>query len=180
MEQSQRGVRKHHSMLVCCPDTLLIHDTSARGGQVFHTTLPRPMHVIGEREEGIARARSLVQLPPPLLPLFLAQRFRHTFEETLPACLLRPLEDLAADVEVNGIRLVCTLDTLFEGKRKNFRVVPEPPQVGLGPCQTGAMDTRLLTSSDTDDRSAVCVGNAIRLGVLQGKCGDDQVPHGVL
>lgn len=73
------------------------------------------MHVIREGEESITRTRSLVQLLPPLLPLFLTQRFGETFEKTLPVRLLRPLKDLAADVEVNGIRLIRTLDAFFEG-----------------------------------------------------------------
>jgi len=127
VEQSQRGVRKHHPMLVRRLDALLIHDTSARSGQIFHTTLPRPMHVIWEWEESITRACGLIQLLSPFLLLFIIQRFWDLFEETLPVRLLGSLEDFAANVEVNGVCLVRALDALFEGKRENLRMVPEPP-----------------------------------------------------
>ena len=180
MEQPQRGVHEHYSMFIRRFDTLLIHDTSARSGQIFHTTLPRSVHVIREGEESIARTCGLIQLLPPVLPLFLAQRLGDTFKKTLPVRLLRSLENLTADVEVNGVRLVRALDAFFEGKRKDLWVMPEPPKVGLGPRQTGAVDTRLLSGPDPDDRSTVCIGDAVGLGILEGECGNDQVPHGVI
>ena len=137
------------------------------------------MHVIREGEESITRTRSLVQLLPPLLPLFLTQRFGETFEKTLPVRLLRPLKDLAADVEVNGIRLIRTLDAFFEGEGEDLWVMPEPPQVGFGPRQTSAVDTRLLSGSNSNDRPTVCVRDAVRLRVLEGECGNDQVSDGI-
>jgi len=167
-------------MLIRRFDTLLIHDTSARSGQILHTTLPRSVHVIREGEEGIARTRGPIQLLPPVLPLFLTQSLWKTLEKSLPVRLLRSLEDLAANVEVDGVRLVRALDAFFEGEGEDLRVVPEPPKVGLRSRQTGAMDTRLLSSTDPDDRSTVCIGDAVRLGILEGKCGNDQVPHGVI
>jgi len=114
-------------MLVRRLDTLLIHDASTRSGQILHATLPRSMHVIGEGEESITRTRGFIQLLPPLLPLFFTQRLGYSFEEALPVRLLRPLEVLAANVEINGVRLFRALDAFFEREREDLRVVPEPP-----------------------------------------------------
>ena len=172
-------MRKHHPMLVCCIDTLLIHDTSTWSSQILHTTFPRPMHVIREREKGVTRTRSLIQLLPPLLPLFIAQWFGYSFKKTFPVRFLGPLKNLAANVEIDGVRLFRTFNALFERKRKDLLVVPEPPEIGFGSCKTGAVDTRLLSGPDTDNRSTVCVGNTVRLGVLEGERGNNQVPRGI-
>jgi len=118
---------KHHSMLVRCLDTFLIHDTSARSGQILHTALPRSMHVIREWEESITRTCGFIQLLPPLLPFLLTQGLGDTFEKALPVRLLRPFEILATDVEINGISLVRAFDAFFEGEGQDFGVVPEPP-----------------------------------------------------
>jgi len=85
------------------------------------------MHVIGEWEESVTRTCGLVQLLPPLLPLLIAQGLRDSFEKALPVRLLRSFEDLATDVEVNGIRLVRAFDAFFKGEREDLGVVPEPP-----------------------------------------------------
>ena len=173
-------MRKHHPMLVRRFDTLLIHDTSARSGQILYAAPPRSMHVIREGEEGITRTCGLIQLLPPLLPLFFTQRLRDTFEKTFPARLLGTLEDLAADVEVDGVRLVRALSTFFEREGKDLWMMPEPPQVGFRSGQAGAVDTRLLSGSDSNDRPTVCVRDAVRLRVLEGERGNDQVAHGIL
>lgn len=54
-------------------------------------------------------------------------------------------------------------------------MVTEPPEVGFGACETGAMNTRLLAGSDADDGTTVRVGDTVGLGVLEGECGDNQI-----
>ena len=54
-------------------------------------------------------------------------------------------------------------------------MVAQPPEVGLGTRKARAMNTRLLACPDADDGPAVCVGNAVRLCVLQRESGDNEV-----
>ena len=54
-------------------------------------------------------------------------------------------------------------------------MVAQPPEVGLGTRKARAVNTRLLACPDADDGPAVCVGNAVRLCVLQRESGDNEV-----
>jgi hypothetical protein len=58
-------------------------------------------------------------------------------------------------------------------------VVSEPPQISFRPRQTGAVNTRLLSGSNPDNRPAVCVGDTVGLSVLEGECSDNQVPYSI-
>ena len=51
----------------------------------------------------------------------------------------------------------------------------EPPEVGLGAREARAVDAGLLAGADADDRAAVGVRDAVRLGVLEREGGDDEV-----
>jgi hypothetical protein len=80
MEQPQGRVREHDPMFVSSLNALFIHHAPTRRRQVPHTTPPGPMYIIGEREEGVARASNAVQLTRPVFPFFLRQRPHFTFE----------------------------------------------------------------------------------------------------
>ena len=54
VEQSQRSMCEHNTMLIRSLDALSIHHASTWCSQVLHTALPRPVYVIGEREESVA------------------------------------------------------------------------------------------------------------------------------
>ena len=108
-------------------DTLLIHHTTTWRSKVPHTTLPHPVHIIRKWEECIARARHPVQLARPRLPLLLSQRRRNSLKLCFPLRLLTAFEDLPAHEQVDRVRLLGTLDAMFEREREDTRVVPEPP-----------------------------------------------------
>ena len=56
-------------------------------------------------------------------------------------------------------------------------MVTEPPEVSFASCKTRAMNARLLTSADTDDRPTEGVPNTIRLGVFKCQGGYDKISH---
>ena len=180
MEEPQGSVSKDHSMLISSLDALRIHNTSARRSQVLDTALPGTVDVIREGEERVTRARNAVQLGSPLLLGLLAQRLNGSLEQALPVRLLTALQNLAADVEVDGVGLFSSLDSLLERKSKDLWVVAEPPEIGLTTGKTSAVNTRLLACTDADDRAMECVGNTVGLSVFQGEGGDDQVGGGFL
>ena len=51
----------------------------------------------------------------------------------------------------------------------------QPPQVSFRACEPGAMDARLLASTETDDGTVQSVGDTVGLGVLEREGGDDEV-----
>ena len=58
-------------------------------------------------------------------------------------------------------------------------MLAQPPDVGLVACQTGTVDTALLTSADTDGLSVLHVAHRVRLGVFQCDQCDNQVAFGL-
>lgn len=77
VEQPQRCVREYHIMLIRCFDALCIHHAPSRRGKVLHSTPPRTMHVVGEREECITRTRYAIKLGSMLLALLRTEWSRH-------------------------------------------------------------------------------------------------------
>lgn len=175
MEESQRCVTEHHLMFIRRLDALGVHHAAARRSEVRHPALPRPVDIICEREERIARTCHPIQLNRPRLPLLLSQGRRYALELGLPLRLLTTLEDLTTYEQIDRIRLLGTLDTVFEWERKDTRMVAEPPQVGLAARETGAVDTRLLARPETDDGTILGIRDAVGLRVFQRERGDEQI-----
>ena len=115
VEQTEIRVRKHYLMLVGSLDALCIHDAPTRRSEVLHATLPRTMHVIGEREECIARARHTLQQLCVLFSFLDSKRCWDSLEKALPLGLLAAFELLPAHEEINSVRFLCPLHAGFEG-----------------------------------------------------------------
>lgn len=56
----------------------------------------------------------------------------------------------------------------------------EPPVVCLVSCESGAVDTRLLAGTKTDDGTVEGVADRVGLGVFQSKSSDSEVDDGLL
>lgn len=151
MEKSQRRVSENDSVLVRGLDALLVHDAPRRRGEIPNTALPRAVHVIWEREEGVARARHAVKPSRVFRALLGAERGRDLPEQALPLRLLAALEHVAPDEEVDRVCLFGALDALLEWQREHARVVPQPPVVCFGPREPRAVDARLLACAQSDD-----------------------------
>jgi hypothetical protein len=147
MEKPQRRVSENDSVLVRRLDALLVHDTPRRRGEIPNAALLHAMHVIREREERVTRACHAVKPPRVLRALLGAERRRDRVEQALPLRLLAALEHLAADEEVDRVRLLGALDALLERQREDARVVAQPPVVRLGAREPRAVDARLLASA---------------------------------
>jgi hypothetical protein len=77
------------------------------------------------------------------------------------------LQYLPADEQVNRIRLLSALDTLFERQREDARVVPQPPDIGLAACKARAMNAGLLPSAEADECAVFGVRDAVRLRIFE-------------
>jgi hypothetical protein len=108
------------------------------------------MHIVREREEGIAGAGHAVQLPR-MLRTFLGTEWRWDLvEQALPVRLFAAFQHFAANEKVYRIRLVCALDTFLERECEYARVVAQPPVVGFGAREPRAVDARLLPGAQSD------------------------------
>lgn len=140
VEQPQRCVCEDYLVLICCFDTLCVHDASAGCGKVSHTTLPCAVDIIWEREESIARASHAIQLGHPFLFLLLRKRANSTLEQTLPMGLLSAFQDLPGNVKIDGVSFFSALDAALEWEIKDPWVVTEPPEIGFSTRETGAVN----------------------------------------
>jgi hypothetical protein len=168
-------------------DDLVIHDRSVGGSKVSNSRASRPPDVVREGEERVRTQRHLaLDLGKPLLFLLSGERSRDLtrFEERLPllalASSLLGVEDLAGNEDVGTVRAVGALDALAPLEGEDTGVVAEPPSVGLGTGEAGAVDAGLLTGSDTDRSSVVSEADRVGLSVLERGGGDDEVAEGVL
>ena len=111
VEEPQRGVAKHHTMLIGRLNTLFVHDTSTRCSKVSDPTLPCTMNIVWEREECVTGARHPIQFCRKLPPFFVRQRCGHFLELTFKLKLLASFEDFTAHKQVDRIRLFSTFNT---------------------------------------------------------------------
>lgn len=134
VKQPQRSMRKHHLMLIRSFDTLIIHHTPTSRSQIPYPAFPRPMDIIGEREESITRTTHPVQLTGPFRPLLCGQWRRDGIELTFPLCFLTTFKRFATHEQINRVRFFGAFNAFFERERENTRVMAEPPVVGFGAC----------------------------------------------
>jgi hypothetical protein len=177
VEQPQIGVCEDHVVLVRSLDALRIHNTARRSSNVPHATPTRPVDIVREGEERIARAHDAIELLAVLQLLLFRERCRYTVEVRLPLLTLATLEMFPGHEEIDGVCLVRTLGALLEGKIEHSLLMTEPPCVRLGTRKPRAVNARLLAGADTDDGAVVCVRYGVRLCVLEGQSGDDQIGH---
>lgn len=178
MEQSQGGMGEHHIMFIRRLDALRIHHASTRRRQITNTALPRPMDVIREGEERVARTTNTVQLRCPLCPLLRSEGRRHGLEVTFPLCLLPTIELLTTYEKIDGVGFLCSLDAFLEGERKDAGVMAKPPVVGFRTSEACAVNSRLLTCAEADKRSAEGVCHTVRLRVFKSEGSNYEVRQG--
>ena len=161
VEQPQRSMDKHNPMLIRRLDALLIHNAPTWRRQIPHSALPRPVHIIREWKERVARTRHALQLCCPFLLLLHTQSSNSALKHALPLCLLTAFKLLPAHVQIDGVGLLGALDAPLEWKTEDARVVTEPPEVSFATCETGTVDTRLLPGADANDSATKGVGDAV-------------------
>jgi hypothetical protein len=127
--------------------------------------------------ESVARYNNVGQFFLPGFLLFRSELRRNLVEVDgvgipLHAALLR---DLSSDKKVDRVALVGALGSLLPLELEDLGVLSRPPVVGLVASKTGAVNARLLTSSESDDLTVLGVTDGVGLGVLERNGSDDQV-----
>ena len=123
MEQPQWCVSENDPVLIGRFDTLFVHDTPGGRSEIPNATLARAVHVVWEREEGVAGAGHAVKLPRVLCALLRTERRRDLVEQALPVRLFAAFQHFAADEKVYCVCLVRALDSFLEREREDTRVV---------------------------------------------------------
>lgn len=178
---------------------LVVH-RSTGGGSVLDTRGGSTENVVNEGElyhrllaiisaikqivtyECVAGDNNVGQLLLPGL-LLLRSEFRRDLVEVggveipLHATLLG---DLSGDKEVDSVALVGALGSLLPLELEDLRVLSRPPVVGLVTSKTGAVNTRLLAGSESDDLAILGEADRVGLGVLECDGSDDQVDDRLL
>ena len=83
------------------------------------------------------------------------------------------------DIDIDGVVTVGPADTIDERQCHHLRMLAQPPDISLVSCQTGTVDTTLLTSTDTDGLSVLDIADRVTLCIFQGDECNDQVALGI-
>ena len=96
----------------------------------------------------------------------------------LPNAVGQHVHIIVGNVYVDGVVPVGPADILSKRQIQHFWVLPQIPDVRLVACQSGAVNTGLLSGADADGLSVLGIADRVGLGVFQGDQGNDQVAFG--
>ena len=131
--------------------------------------------------ESITGNADVLELLHPSITLLGSESSRNLLENSLESLALRAiLGELTADEQVNGVALVGSLGALLPLDAKHSLVESHPPVVGLVTSKTGAVNSRLLSSTKTNDLAVDGVADGVALSVLEGDGGDGKITSSAL
>ena len=98
----------------------------------------------------------------------------------LPVALSTNVLFVLVDVTVDDVVSVWTTERGFERQSEHLFVLTQEPSICLATCQTGAVNTRLLTCADTDGLTVNGITNRVGLRIFEGDERDNEVTYGTL
>ena len=180
VEQADACEGHRDAVLVAGHDDMIVAYAATSLGYELHTALMSTLDIIAEGEEGVRAKGHLCVLSNPGFLLFHRQHLRLCLEELLPGSVAKHVVVLVLrDIHVDGVVAISPADTIHKRQVHHFRVLAQPPDIGLVACQTSTVNTALLTSSDTDGLTVLHVADGVRLRIFQSDEGDDQVALGL-
>ena len=161
MEKSDSGEAHDHIVLVACLDDHIVPLGSAGLCDVLYTALTSSLDIVSEGEECIGATNNICIFSKPCL-LFLSCKYgRLLSEDGLPGTLGKNILILIADVEVDSIVTVSSLDGVEELETEDLGALAKEPVVSLASGKPGAVDSGLLSRSDTDSLSVLYITHGI-------------------
>ena len=157
MEKSDACECHSHVILVASHDDMIVTDGSAGLSDILNAALSSSLDVITEGEECIGTEAYVEVLLEPLLLLFLCKYFGLNLEELLPSALGKNVVVLIGDIDIDSVVSVRSSDTVYELKSHDLGVLTEPPDICLVTCKSCAVDTGLLSCTDTDSLTGLYV-----------------------
>ena len=119
--------------------------------------------------------QTLCVLCQPCLLFFLGEHFRLYLECILPCTFCQHVHIFIRNVHVNCIVTIRTANTVYELQAHNLGMLTQPPDVCLIAGKTCAVDTGLLSGTDTDCLTVLNIAYGVRLGILQRNQGNQQI-----
>ena len=179
MEQTHTREGHGNAVFVAGLDDIVVANAAAGLCNVFHATLVGTLDVVAEGEEGIGTETYLRVLGNPRFLFLAGEGFGLCLEELLPGAVAENIIVVVGDIYIDGVVTVGTADIVDKGEVHHFRMLAEPPDVGFVTGQAGAVDTALLSGTDTDGLSVLHVADGVGLRIFQGDEGNHQVALGL-
>ena len=175
MEKTHTGKGHDDAILIALFDDQIVTDGAAGFGDILDTGSGGALDVVGEGEEGIGTQGNSVPGIQPSTLFLRGQRLRTSGEVVLPDAVGADILFVAVDVTVNDVVPIGAAQIVTEGQGQRLGMLPQEPGVGLGACQSGAVNAALLTGAHTDGLSIVDKADGVRLGIFEGNEGNDQI-----
>ena len=167
MEQTNAGEGHCYSVFVAGLDDIVVAYRASGLSYILNAALVCTLNVVAEREECVAAQSHLGVLGYPFLLLLHGQHFGFLLEEPLPCSFGQHVVVLVADIHVDGVVAVSAAYAVNERQVHHFRMLAQPPYVGLVACQTCAVYAALLSGTDAYGLSVLHVAYRVALSVLQ-------------
>ena len=180
VEESHAGERHSDTAFVALVDNEVVSYRSTRLSDIANTRSVSALDVVRKREECIGRESDVLKSSKPFVSLFSGNGSGPLGKVVLPDTVSADILFAAVDVAIDHIVAVRTAQVGTELEVQRLGVLTQEPGIGLGTCQAGAVDTALLTGTDTNSLSVISETNRVRLGVLQGNQRYDQVDLSIL
>ena len=180
MEQTGAREDHEHTVLIASFDNVIVPDASTGLNHVVHTGLSRPFDVVAKGEEGIgADCKTGLRCNPGFL-FFQSQGLGASLENALPDAVAKDIFILVGDVDIDGVVAIGAADPVNEVQAKHFRMLSQQPVVGFVACQSGAVDTALLTGTYADGLAVFHITDGVGLGIFQRKQRNGHITAGLI
>src|SRR5690606_8910158 len=134
----------------------------ARLRDVLHAVTLSVIDVVAERNEPVRNHADLAHFREKLALLLVRERFGRHLQCILECVGLVPGE-VALDVADAPVDAILLLQTRLEAQPEHLGMAPELPGVRLLTGELGAVDPRLLASTDADHLTAYRIADGVRL-----------------
>jgi len=175
VEETHAGEGHNHAVLVAFFNNEVVTDGTAGFSNVLDTGSERTLDVVCEGEECIGSKSEIVEAVEPFALFFSSERSGLFGEVVLPDTVCTNIFFVAVDVAVDYIVSFGSAHSGKERKCEGLGMLAEKPCISLGACESGAVDSGLLTCAYADRLTVDCIANGVGLGVLEGDQSNDKV-----
>merc|ERR1719198_872495 len=162
MEQPEPSKGHRHPVGVAGLDDLFVCHGATSLRNILNTQLGAMINRIAEREEGIGGNGDPIQALEKF-GLFLNSQWLWRRGKILRPLLQLDGVHIALDVSDPGVDAILSLHTIDERQSHNLRMESEPPSRYFSACELHAVDTTLLSSTNTYHHPALGIANRVRL-----------------
>ena len=177
VEETHAGKGHGHTVFIAAFDHGIVTDRATGLGNVLNAALLSALDIIAEREEGIRTKGNAINGSEVGLCLFIGQRLGLAGEVLLPVAVCANVLFILIDIAVDHVVAIGAAKGILKGQVQHLFMLAQEPSISLAACQARAMDTGLLTGTNTDRLPIYGEANGVGLGIFQGDERNDQIAH---